>query len=366
MIKTKKVMILVLIFNVSINLLSQTPKLLDPLNTPIFRKSKSVKSEGINWWKCDSLNCGQLFTTLKPFTGLGVNDSMVLLKEWEDSITLIKHVKYQQYYKNIKMENVHYVEHSLDCKVLFSNGFICEGMDKTSIPVLTEAQALQEAIEHVGVSKTFAWEDDSLEYYLVHDSESSYLTYYPVGELMWAHVGNRSIIPANFKLAWKFRIWAIDSPSVLKYVYVDAMDGSILKDPNVSRHSYGNFNHIYYGNKNIDTRWLGGSRSKYFLETDNGDVHIKTKDDKHYKKWKTHDLPDDNDDSWNNSRWAATASHWAVQEAWYYWKDVWLRNGVDNNKKPIKVFADINDFNAFYIDNHIGDGSDVIAFGRFE
>jgi hypothetical protein len=135
-------------------------------------------------------------------------------------------------------------------------------------------------------------------------------------------------------------------------------------DPNIALD--GTFNHLYYGNKNIDTKWLGGSRSKYFLETDNDGLNIRTKDNHYNGSWKTHRLPDDNDDNWNNSRWAATASHWVVQESWYYWRDKWKRNGMDNNWRPIKIQADIKDFNAFYTPNLKVIGADGLSFGRLD
>lgn len=348
-----------------ISLFGQIPKLLDPNNVSIYNKCIEIKSEGFNWWKCDSLQCDQLFDALKSHSGLGVNDSMVKVKIWEDSITQLKHVKYQQYYKGIPMENVYYVEHSLNCNVLLTNGFLCEGMDKSNVPILTDSAALYNAIEYVGVDRKFAWQDDTLMYYLSHDSESTNNTYYPVGELLWAQIGDRSVInPSNFMLAWKFRIWAVDSPEVLKYIYVDAINGQILKDPNIALD--GNFNHLYYGNKNIDTRWSGGFSGKHFLQTDNDGLNIRTKDSHFNGSWKTQHLPSDNDDIWNNNRWAATACHWVIQESWSYWRDKWKRNGMDNNWRPIKVQASFPENNATYIPDIIKNGADGFRFGVFD
>ncbi len=359
-----KITTLCLFLSAKISLFGQVPKLLDPTNAPIFNKCTEMKSEGFNWWKCDSLHCGELFTVLKPHSGLSVNDTMAIVKTWEDSVTLLKHVKYQQYYKGIPMENVYYLEHSLNCNVLITNGFLCEGMDKSNIPIFSESSALQKAIEHIGVDRKFAWQDDTLQYYLQHDSESTYTTYYPIGELLWAHIGDRVIKPSNFKLAWKFRIWAVDSPEVLKNIYVDALNGQILKDPNIALD--GTFNHLYYGNKNIDTKWYGGFSRKHFLETDNDGLNIKTKDNNYDGSWKTTSLPGDNDDNWDNNRWAATACHWVAQESWFYWRDKWKRNGLDNNWRPIKVLADYPFFNAQYIPNLQGNGADGFRFGRLD
>ncbi len=354
--------LVLLLFLFTNALKSQTPQLLDSNNLVIRNKALEVYSTGFIDWKCDSLQTGQLFTTLKNSTGLGINDSMVLIKTWEDSITLLQHNKYQQYYKNIVMEDVVYVEHSLNGVVLTTNGLICENMSEDGIPSLTESQALTYALAYVNASK-YAWEDDSLEYYLLHDSESTITSFYPSGKLLWAIGDDFAINSMNFKLAWKFKIWTLDSPSLKKFIYVDAQSGLIIKEREVM--NSGTFNHIFYGSQNIDTRWYGGAKSKYFLEADDNGYKIKTKDEKYGKSWgyNANGLPSDKDDNWGSSSWAATSCHWAVQESWRYWEDVFKRKGMDNNARPIRVEANVPEFNARFLADEFFDAADAITLG---
>lgn len=71
--------------------------------------------------------------------------------------------------------------------------------------MVTEATALTNGLAHVN-AEMYAWQDDSLEYYLQLDSVPEMQSYYPQGELVYALVGDGSIVPANYKIACKFRI----------------------------------------------------------------------------------------------------------------------------------------------------------------
>ncbi|MFM9944928.1 MAG: M4 family metallopeptidase [Bacteroidia bacterium] len=293
---------------------------------------------------------------------------MHIIEIWEDSFTNIIHRKYQQYYKNIKMENITYVEHVLNGYVIISNGYVCEDMDQTSIPVLTESEALDIALEDAGEARVFAWQDDSLEYFLRHDSLGTDTTYFPKGELLYAYIGD-TVKASNFKLAWKFRIWAVDTPVYEKYVYVNAVTGEILRATNVLQE--GSFNHRFYGTKyDLDTRWYGGTKQKFFLEANDGGRNIRTKDNND-KSWEYSHLSKSGDDVWGNDNWSATSGHWSVSKTWDYWADVWKRNGVDNNWRPLKVqtgahAAAIANGGVGFKTNAYGNGADGIFLGNMD
>jgi Zn-dependent metalloprotease len=308
----------------------------DSTNTTIYLKTWENDTLGLLWWKTDSMQAGQLFTTYKSFTGLAENDSMHITNEWNDSFVCLHHRRYQQYHNGIRVQGAEYREHFTDDYVVLSNGHIAETLSLSADTPVSEEGALNYALNHIGAI-TYAWEDDSLEYYLREDSIPEKTTFYPKGELIYALLGDKTIKEENYKLAWKFTIWAID-PYYAKTVYVDASNGEILREVNSSKE--GVFTHIFYGSQYLDTRWYGGLKNKYFLIANDGTKNIKTKDDKFQnQKWNFKDLPDDQDDVWSTDHKAATSAHYVIQTAWDMFSNLAGRNGLDNTGKEIRIMA---------------------------
>lgn len=344
-----KIGLIALILGASSNIIAQTPTLHNPNNTFINSRVEENNVMGLLWWKCDSMSPFQLFTTYKAHTGLTINDSMAIVRQWDDPQVCLQHVLYQHYYKGILVESSEFREHYDPAvnKVVLSNGRYVENLELSNIPLVTEVTALSNALAHVN-AEMYAWQDDSMEYYLQLDSVPEMQTYYPQGELVYALIGDQSIVPSNYKLAWKFRILAI-SPHKDVFVYIDALTGSFIKE--YEEKCNGDINHVYYGNKYIDTRWYGGFRSKHFLEANDDGRNIKTKDDHNFLTgWGLNKLPDDKVDNWGNSRWGATSCHHVVQESWSMFKNTYSRSGFNNANKEIRVLGnDANNQNqAFY------------------
>jgi len=343
---------------------AQPPKLVDTTNLPIFNKCERINAvAGFNFWKCDSLNCGELFTTFKNYTGLGYHDSMIIHQVCQDSITFILHTKYQQFHKGLPLEYTYYVEHSFANKVLFSNGFIAENFNKNSNPSVTEFTALANALNYLNAYK-YAW-NDSLEYFLKNDSLAGDTTYYPKGELIWALMGNRQVEDSNYSLAWKFNITYFLNDSVFesKNVYIDANTGQVIKVKS-SGFKTGTFNHVLYGSLTLDHRYWGGIPSKFFLQANDNVRDIRTK--RHnFGTWNVFSLARNSTSSWGNNEWVSTASHWAVMQAWDYWKNIWSRNGTNGNGIMMKVQANYAYNNAEYDDADNSSESDYIKIGMF-
>lgn len=344
------------------SLKAQTPTLHDPNNSFINDRVEENNPMGLLWWHCDSMSPYQMFTTYKAHTGLGTNDNMVIARQWNDEQVCLAHVLYEHKYKGITVENSEFREHydTQTNTVVLSNGRYVENLELSNIPGITEIVALNNALLYVN-AEIYAWQDDSMEFYLQLDSVPEMQTYYPQGELVFALGGDGSIVPANYKLAWKFRIFAL-TPHSNKYVYIDAQTGQFLKDEETE--CTGDFNHVYYGTKYIDTRWYGGLKSKYFLEANDNGMSILTKDDNRYDNgWALNKLPDDKDDHWGNSHWGGTSCHHVVQESWSMFKNKYGRNGTNNANKQIRVMGnDIsNPSNAVYVNSN--SAYDLMAFG---
>jgi bacillolysin len=322
---------------------SQTRTLHDPANTTIYNKLTENDPLGLLWWIPEQMHVGELFTTYKNSTGLALNDSMHLVEEWTDSIGCFHHRYYQQYHNGLLVEGAEYREHFNDDYVILSNGWVAENMTLEADTPFSSSEALELALSSVN-AEIYAWEDTSTVY--DDDSNIVVVDYYPKCELVYALMDDDTVAESKYKLAWRFTIITI-SPRDSRQVYVDAQTGEVLKNISLKRH--GDFIHIYYGYKtNLDTKYIGGLRSKFFLEANDGTRNIRTKDDnsqQNFDRWNYSILPDDLDDHWDLDDWSATSAHYVVQMAWDMFQNVAGRNGMDGKGKGIRVYADSYDPN---------------------
>ncbi|RAJ18186.1 M4 family metallopeptidase [Olleya aquimaris] len=151
--------------------------------------------------------------------------------------------KFQQYTKGLK------VEHGV-FKVLSKNNVVL-GMSAeyynlpdtiNAVPSLTEGEALQLVLNHVGAT-TYAWE------YIQSLGDSPELTaayneVYPTGELVF--VDNYLTDAVDLSLAYKFNIYAAE-PLSRADIYIDAVTGQILLLDAIIKHVNGKD-----GKKNVE------------------------------------------------------------------------------------------------------------------
>jgi bacillolysin len=338
---TKMVMLAGLI-TLSLTSFSQIKTLHDSANTFIMERVFENNDKGILWWKCDSMKYGELFTTYKIHTGLGTDDSMVAISTWDEGLSCLRHTAMRQHHKNIPVEGAEVIEHyNDDGTIVFTNGQIVDNFSLGNIPAISESTALDSALEAVN-STFYFWELplDTINKYNYSEEDSTFnpSLYYPVGSLVYALTGDRSIEENNYKLAYKFNIQSIE-PFGNQNVYIDALTGEFIKA--VTLMCSGDFTHIYYGNQYLDTKWRGGiGYSKYYLEGDDNGKDIVSQDNwNKTKTWAPRNLPEDKDDHWYSDHWGATAAHYVVSEAWDYFDIELEHKSFDNNNKKIYVHA---------------------------
>ncbi len=337
---TKMVMLAGLV-SFALTAFSQIKTLHDPYNTFIMDRVFDNNDKGILWWKCDSMKHGELFTIYKSHTGLGIDDEMVTIVTWDEELSCLQHTSMRQHHKDIPVEGAEVIEHYKDDgTVVFTNGQIVDNFSLEDIPLVSETDALLSALEEVNAT-TYKWEYDidSLDKYfnVTEDSSFNPLIYYPKGELVYALVGDRTIVESNYRLAWKFNIQSIE-PYSNQDIYVDAISGGFLKS--ITQACSGDFTHIYYGNQYLDTKWRDGLRSKYFLEgNDNGKDVVSQDNWNPLKPWNISNLPEDKNDHWHSDHWGATSAHYVVTEAWDYFENSFGHTSYDDNNKKVYVGA---------------------------
>ena len=290
------------------------------------------------WWKCDSLEEGVLFLNHKEDIGVGSNDTFCIISTTEDSQTYFKQLKYQQYFKGYLVQYAQSIEHIINGYVVLTSGKIVEGLNIDVSSPISEAAALDSALSQINV-ENYAWEDDTIEYYLTADS-TGITTYYPEGELVVTLLNDTlPMLFNNYVFAWRFQIISFDSLNPYNaFVYVNAQTGTLIKEHN--QHLSGTITHPYYGSQTIDTKWhsgLGGGQ--YRLWADDNGLNIKTKDQGFNRNWNYYALPGDVDDVWGTSQLYPTAAHFVVTEAWDFYQDYFNRHGFDDHNKSIRVYA---------------------------
>lgn len=288
------------------------------------------------------------------------NEDQLIASQKEVDFLGYTNTRYQQYYKNIPVEGAQYLAHEknggLDC----INGLLFKVGDVNTTPTLTEAQALQKALAHVGASE-YMWENQKEVDNMRSAFDDPTFNYDPTGKLVIYPIDNSFTKEENFRLAYKFNIYAYE-PFGRSYVYVNAESGEIIGEEELihTADEVGSAKTKYSGTQKITTSKSGSS---YVLQETGRGNGVKTFNSKTSTSTAQNNFTDDDND-WNNfnSKWdeAATDAHWATEMTYDYYKNEHNRNSIDNRGFRLinYVHWDRNYANAFWDGNKMsyGDG----------
>jgi len=152
------------------------------------------------------------------------DNEAILFREMRDELDQT-HYRYKQHYKGIEVADVQYLLHEEEGIVTYANGKLIHGLDLDVTPVLSEQQALQKALEHIGAA-AYMWENKKNEAFLKSIEYSDRTTFYPEGNLKIS-AGLREHVSENFRLVYRFDIFT-ERPMSRNYVDVDAKTGDIV------------------------------------------------------------------------------------------------------------------------------------------
>ena len=269
--------------------------------------------------------------TIRKILNFTENEQLVIIDQTKDDLGFT-HTKYRQTYKNIPVEGAEYVAHEksggLDC----INGLVFQLKNISTTPVLNEEAALKNAINHIGAEK-YMWNNPSLIAELREALENPTMNYDPKGELVIFPINNNFSEQADFRLAYKFDIYA-EEPESRNYVFVDARSGEIIGAQELihSADVQGTAITKYSGTRTITADQVSATSFR-LKETGRGNG-IETRNVK--TGTSTAGAVDftDTDNNWNNVNAtvdeAATDAHWATEMTYDYFKLVHNRNSIDN------------------------------------
>jgi len=88
-------------------------------------------SAGLFYFYPSKLSAGQLFSTYQYYFFDDTLNEMTLVRAWTDSLLHYDHYKYQQFYKDIKIEGAEFIEHSQSGFLKYAYGKVATFQDQT-------------------------------------------------------------------------------------------------------------------------------------------------------------------------------------------------------------------------------------------
>lgn len=282
--------------------------------------------------------------------GLDANNTFAPKKETSDQSGLV-HQRHQQFYKNLKIEFGTLITHSRNGNVVSINAELYNAQSLNLTPSLDAIEGLNKAISDINAVK-YLW-DDAKQAQIVNYQK-------PQGELVVFPI----VKTGEVRLAYKYDIYTIE-PLSRQDVYVDAHNGQVLFKNQIIKHATsiqeeqnptatneilealitGNANTKYSGARSIETRFdaplnmfvLNDQTRGAEIVTYNCERIVATYQNVHFK---------DNDNNWTTVEHAnsfldnaAQDGHWGSEKTYDFWKNIFNRDGYDDNNSMIRSYV---------------------------
>ena len=300
--------------------------------------------------------------TLRTVLNLKPEEEFVQFSSEVDDIHFT-HLRHQQYYKGIAVEGGVYIVHIRGGVIESVNGAAYEVGEVNTIPLVDERTALANVLKQVGAKK-YKWENTEEIAMLRKIFENPDFNYEPKGELVFFPIKGQYIAGVEFRLAYKFNVYAEEPESRANY-FVDAQTGVILGKHDLIHTGdlIGTAATKYSGTQPLTTDQV--STTSFRLRETGRGKGIETWNAKTGTSTASAVDFTDTDNSWSNVNAqydeAATDAHIATEWTYDYFLLVHKRNSIDNKgfKLLNYVHWDKNWFNASWNGSYMryGDGN---------
>lgn len=262
--------------------------------------------------------------------------------------TGITHDKFQQYYKNIKVEFGTIITHSNLEGVYLVNGELYNANNLDINTSISKEEALNKALNQIKAS-LYLWEDNEQSKLLNYEKPKGELVIFP------------DLKSNQIHLAYKFDVYSL-IPHKREEIYVDANTGLILFSNPITKHTdhkanynEGLLNNLtensflipgsaatrYSGNKQIETSLNGTNYILQDLTRGNGILTYNCQTGG-YQNIDFTDI----DNNWTSAEFnntqkdnAALDAHWGAEVTYDFWNTLFNRNSYDNNGSAIKSYV---------------------------
>lgn len=273
-------------------------------------------------------------------------------------------IKFQQFYKNIKVEDAILNVSSFNGYINSINGHYIKPNNVHTKPSIKESEALKILLDKLNAQE-YAWQNEKKEKLVKRLKNNDEATYFPKGELVIIQL-NESDTGGSFHLAYKFDVYSL-KPLERKFYYVEANTGEILLTEPIIKHIEGIGATKYSGQRSIETRQVSG---QFRLEDEirgNGittynNYNLGSHSNNHYV---------DNDNNWSSGEFnnsnndnAGLDAHWGAMNTYDYFLNTHNRNSIDDNGYELINYVNANlvGFGFTNSDNAFWDGS-VMTYG---
>lgn len=280
---------------------------------------------------------------------LDTDVTFVSSKETTDQSGLV-HQRNQQFYKGIKVEFGTLITHTLNGNVISINSELYNPIAVNSSPTITSQIAFNQVLLNIGAQK-YLWEDTEQAKIMDYQKPNGELVYFPI------------VKTGEVRLAYKFDIYAIE-PIARIEIFVDAHSGEILyKNPIIKHFAETTSKKVNENTKSLETLLTATAATKY-----SGSRSIETVFNTTLSKYVLSDITrgngivtyncerlvntyqnvhfQDNDNNWTSAEHAnsffdnaALDAHWGAEMTYDFWKNIFNRNGFDNNNALIKNYV---------------------------
>lgn len=166
------------------------------------------------------------------------SDSLLLISLREDEKGG-RHALVQQLHFGVPVFGAWYNLHEKDGAITVMRGNIHQELKAQTEPVLSEAEALEKALEAFPAS-VYAWQDEHFEAALHLQKQDANASFFPKGKLViiperffpeaMQESGSEGQLEDEiaFHLAWSFNVFAVEPEMKKEVIFIDATDGKVL------------------------------------------------------------------------------------------------------------------------------------------
>ena len=267
-----------------------------------------------------------------------------------------KSLKFQQFYKNVKVEFAVINAIGKDDFLNVLNGNYITINNLEIKPKLTESKALSLVLDYINAD-IYVWDDNVNKISNDKDLEIKK----PKAELVIidSKIESNEILPT---LAYKFDVYSL-KPISRSHYYIDANNGKILLEDPIIKHITALADTRYSGQKSIETSQVAGNFILKDITRGNGIHTLNMNNGSNYSG--AIDLLD-NDNNWSNSEYnnlnnknSLLDAHWAAIMTYDYFLNTHNRNSINNSGYELKNYVNANlvGFGLPNNDNAFWDGS---------
>lgn len=257
---------------------------------------------------------------------------MKLSSEQKDELG-ITHLRYQQFYRAIKVEGAEYLVRARDGWAISANGHLAYDFQPEQItPQIAEERAWEIVHEHIPAERYLPGKD------LAAELGSENAGYRPKGELLFTE--DPKSTSRERRLAWMFKVYVTPFDRS-QQIYVDASNGSIIKEFPLFPPCYlGSGPVTFRGTRSINTQRKG---DRYYLVDDcDGTLLSAVLLDTANKAVAV----SDDDNNWTGNNPSLVTSYWGLRACYDYFALIHKRISYDGKNSNMTIYNDPNMINA--------------------